>query len=133
MSRELDAEVAQVVFGKTCRWTKDANGVVEFDTDGFDVPEPYSTDLQAAWKVVEHCKSQDWCVDIHTGGPQRGFYCGFSRPWMSRIDFFNECPTVEEAICLSALMALRKSEERRKLRDLDKGKDAKKAEKAGVA
>lgn len=94
-----------------------------------DTPPPYSTDIAAAWRVVEHLREQGWWVkityvtgcfrnDLDRPGYQVEFRC-VTRPYDDDDGFVDvpperysdwhklgESETLPEAICLAALQVV---------------------------
>ena len=122
MSRELDAKVAEKVMGLevfTSRqdWMQKgmphiaewAESVIypAFWHPKFElatVVDPYSTDIKAAWEVVEKLGEDGWIVTLH-----RDFkwYCDLT--WFTEDDTAStsvEANTLPEAICKAALAAV---------------------------
>lgn len=106
--RELDAHVAE----KIMNWRKDRKpGGYWYAPNqpnlGRHSPPQYSTDIAAAWEVVEHMQSKadDW--DFLYFGPAtgennwRGWHCNFLD---DRTLAFGD--TMPEAICKAALLAV---------------------------
>lgn len=94
--RELDALVAEKVMG----WSSE-----ELDEDvGICVPR-YSTDISAAWEVVEKLGEKFEQFDLQFGWNTGRFVCGFGSFGTSR---FESTPTefAPHAICLAALRAV---------------------------
>lgn len=113
--RELDAVVAEQV----CGWT----GVYWLDREtpvGSHKPAPaqrvsnYSTDIAAAWLVVERMRLQGWHYSIDSHGAVTGnTSCGFTRG--TGVDqpmeaFGAEADTAPLAICRAALLAVQGKE-----------------------
>lgn len=112
--RELDALVAEKVMGSIVRIPEDGSGI----TLTFD-PPPYSTDISAAWEVLEkaHAMGYVWVVEqasscpfptVHIINPDK------TREGKSNlIHFIGEMEKISEeakspahAICLAALKAV---------------------------
>jgi len=78
---------------------------------------PYSTDIGAAWEVVEKMAVQDWdaeislCSRLPSDNHER-WYCGFQQgddnaPWRSDFKFVQDWAlTASLAICRAALKAI---------------------------
>lgn len=104
-SRELDALVAKKVMG-----IKNA----DYDHDGTDVPKPYSSDIAAAWQVVEKLHTQNWSVHLDCseylgedcGGCDIRVECKVG----ARGRFYADASTAPHAICLAALKAVEASQ-----------------------
>lgn len=102
-SRELDAEVARKVFG----WPEahiervyyaEAGSILAYQEEGPELP-PYSTDIAAAWLVVDELVGRGmwYAIDgVRLGLPVR---VTFSFGWEV------EAATVAVAICRAALAA----------------------------
>lgn len=89
--RELDALIAE----KVMRITKSGN------TD----PKPYSTDIAAAWEVVEKLKWEYWHVQLHHYQGNKYGYVGWTFR-MCQVDKEIEASSEVSAphvICLAAL------------------------------
>ena len=79
-----------------------------------DVVSEYSTDIAAAWQVVEWmCERGYWCemrTPFGTGDHNDGYWCGFTphltSGWNGVPDDWTSAPTLPEAICLSFLAAM---------------------------
>jgi hypothetical protein len=102
MSREIDALIAEHVMGHSYGVGTAVAGIWYPRPDGSI--EPYSTDIAAAWQVVEkvkdtltgfgmvwHPEKQKWHVMYN--------YVDFNKP------YFSEADTAPMAICLAALDA----------------------------
>lgn len=97
---ELDALVAEKIFNDT-------------PPRGYGVPD-YSTDIAAAWEVVEKMASKGFDAEVmslSSGLPSvddnHRCYCEFQVPWrigFNRLRAF--APTVPLAICRAALKAV---------------------------
>ena len=127
MSREIDVQVAEKVMG----WTKYVSadhtqshvkvlremGIIygwrigKKDI-GLDVPH-FSTDIAAAWQVVEKMSKRGfWCqirneFEAH-GGPDcwAGFTPHSTTGWNGAPDHWTQADTAPMAICLAALKAV---------------------------
>lgn len=113
--RELDALVAEKVMGLEI--TKIANGHMWF-RDGVTLRSPiphYSTDIAAAWLVVEKMSSDGWIHEIteHINDSQikcamfanrSGHYESYERSWDD--EQWAVSGTAPHAICLAALKAV---------------------------
>ena len=125
--REMDALVAEKVMGLTVRSWRDLNGFDQDDCDFYvnkpDATEPrwghcrhlpwYSTDIAAAWEVVEkmheNCGPDEWCFKLEdvgqkTGASVTGAY------WNAQFCVGQGGSAVElttpHTICLAALKAM---------------------------
>jgi hypothetical protein len=106
--RELDALVAEKVMGwkvRPDRYPVDATGQSQFR-----VPE-YSTDIAAAWRVVEQMRQVGWFVQIHDH--TTSWEVALGRPEWVTSDLYQarvmpsaSSVTAPHAICLAALAAL---------------------------
>lgn len=85
--RELDALVAEKIFG----WSKSDLEINE------DISH-FSTDIAAAWEVVERLRSRGYRFEVRSQ-PQ-GFWVYFGEEMSA------EAPTAPHAICLAALKAV---------------------------
>lgn len=99
--RELDALVAEKVMGLDCSWR-----CVTLDGTGRDRGparriKPYSTNIDAAWEVVEKLK-ENHTVNIH--GYSDGWEVGLIGPGSAAVD--GQAETAPHAICLAALKAV---------------------------
>jgi hypothetical protein len=109
--REMDAAVHQRVMKRgPVRMLIALDGTVTFDTDGFEVPPDYSTDIAAAWTVVEHFTAREYGkVRVSTS-----YYHGYHAHicWGPGVDGEGSSPegvyggTAPEAICRAALAAV---------------------------
>lgn len=118
-SRALDAEIAEKVMG----WTdvsltaprRMPNGVTWFVPCGYspenrchvELPE-YSSDIAAAWEVVEHLKSRGWAIRLSN---KMVDWCWWAYVYDYRSEHAAAEATVQEdtapmAICLAALKAI---------------------------
>ena len=99
--RELDALVAEKVMGlpgaAVGGW---------YNPNLLDGPPPYSTDIAAAWEVVEKLLELGWHVDIEDGWCVI-VYGGRDGKADSEMEVGETAP---EAICLAALEAVKASE-----------------------
>jgi hypothetical protein len=111
MSKEIDAMVAREVFGhKVCLDFHDGRNepilVVGIPNPYKLCPEvpPYSSDIAAAWLIVEKMRKHDWSVTIgqHIDLSWR---CKFTDD-ETLIEVISTAPTASEAICLAALEAV---------------------------
>ena len=105
--RELDALVEQYVFGNKVRWVQDliTDQYPVSDQEGYIV-EYYSTDISAAWEVVE--ESLKWGgLDLNCHGSKSG------TKWFVAATYNKQgrcvsvtSHTAPEAICKAALLAV---------------------------
>lgn len=124
MSKELNKEIAEKVFkhnlvlNKTKKYEFYTIGEpVYYDSLGcMELQNPlpcYSSDISAAWEVVEKMFSDDWKIDIEgselfelaSGYKNGGFDVKFSCKCQARGRFKESADTLPEAICLAALKA----------------------------
>lgn len=67
-------------------------------------PKPYSTDIAAAWRVVERLRELGWIVDLFDEG--RGWSVSFERDrTISSANNQADALTAPHAICLAAMKA----------------------------
>lgn len=100
--RELDALVARHIFARF--WTDlywiDFNQC-EWRHGDY---QPYSTDIAAAWEVVEKMLRPDrdysFSIQTNSAGKSGWFHCRFNG------EFGGAAPTAPHAICLAALKAV---------------------------
>jgi hypothetical protein len=109
--RELDAVIAEKVmgwtrlshpYGEQTHKTLDGRTILaDFLSapDGMKLPH-YSTDISAAWEVVEKLRELGWYLAIHSD-PKRGYFATIPRADGIQI----ESETAPHAICLAALKA----------------------------
>lgn len=102
--RELDAEIARKVKGYAVHY--------EGQSRNADLIPHYSTDLIAAWLVVEKMQERGWRITIEDCAD--GFHVWYGRAGQGDEDFWVRAPvaiaaTAPLAICLAALHALRAS------------------------
>ena len=102
--RELDALIAEKVMGETVTWGGDPGGTIipwVGEPDGIqgECP-PYSTDIAAAWAVVE---KKSGCNLIWHGDLQEWHCQFFGDPTFGEI---GKAPIAPLAICLAALKAM---------------------------
>lgn len=107
-ARERDALVAQKVMGEIVTWRTATVGGVErkWPTEHGIMCRYYTTDIAAAWEVVERMEQLGWRFDLST-------YQAFTM--MTGVDFEHitsdglaeaTCETAPEAICVAALRAV---------------------------
>lgn len=79
--RELDASIAEAIFGGDVRWERGEPGYTSRQTtagktwSSWAILPSYSTDLTSAWRVVEHLRKQGWLIRVQEmpdGFPYRG-------------------------------------------------------------
>lgn len=120
---ELDAMIAEKVMGLGTAvdlndgggprmWSIKAHG--SGPGSGYSEPKPYSTDIAAAWQVVEKMKSEGWsfagfdCIMVSScPHPCAAFKSGVHPP-VFYIDPFVHASTIPLAISLAALAAVGK-------------------------
>ncbi len=95
--RALDAKVHRAVYGEG--WNG-GNPIKGFD-GRWPWPPPYSTNIEAAWRVVESLRSRGspfcmLCADLE---PSSGWVAWFG-------SYFDKATTVPLAICRAALKAI---------------------------
>ena len=106
---KLDAQIARGIFGKQIAndgiWKEYVLGRGRLtDASGkFDLIllEPYSTDISAAWQVVEKIRTIDTYIEISNGWQPEQFWRVKLTP--EGIDAWGR--TLPEAICKAALLA----------------------------
>jgi len=115
--RELDLLIAKTLFGLHKDVLLEEHGS-EFDTDMgmemrfsryYEGPH-YSTDISAAWEVVEHFRKDKWDCEIYSPAyifPTNTSICYFSKDSIkdNRMFFGESKQSVAHAICLAALKA----------------------------
>ena len=116
--REMDALVAEKVMGWS-RGTYHSDGVDYLrDPEGtshLNVPQ-YSTDIAAAWQVVEKIRTKYPVIRISTGDLMGKYWqCHMADAWREvshedDSDWFANAPTAPLAICRAALLAVMDSE-----------------------
>lgn len=118
VGRELDALIAERVMG----WKIGKERIVRPDGSSFDAPESgmpgdhvydrysiphYSTDIAAAWQVVEKLGDKFHCRISTPFFDGRPCFAGFTRKgttgWNGKPDFEASGDTVPAAICRAAL------------------------------
>lgn len=107
--RDLDALVAEKVMGWMTRGTGEsisdpAEWVMPNGLRGREAPPFYSTDISAAWQVVEKMNRDGWCFRVASASPDNNYYEGYfvkgdkvSQVWLD---------TAPHAICVAALKAV---------------------------
>lgn len=117
MSREIDALVAERVMGYGSRVKMFVSGPIINDAYPVAVPN-YSTDIAAAWQVVEKMREIACQVDVTSHGEHEvvlahgvvcyihGFNEDFWREGMLDADYSAVADTAPMAICLAALRAI---------------------------
>lgn len=116
--RELDALVAEKVIGlllwdpalsfvKPC-WIKQKNDVPTLSEIGAGISLPhYSTDISAAWEVVENMKTRGFDYELSGCSSEEGGIAIFQPcPEDTKDRFRGDAPTISRAICLAALNAV---------------------------
>jgi hypothetical protein len=111
--RELDALVAEKVMGLPnvrkymSRYVHDNHPEKAWVTGIVDIPE-YSTDISAAWEVVEKMHEWGGCEISCCGTGEKRWYVVHTHtntaPYQKGINV--TCNTAPEAICKAALLAL---------------------------
>lgn len=104
-SRELDATIAEKVMGWTLRGEHPIFGSPVYATGHSDTLLPkFSTDIAAAWTVVEQIKAE-WIVTMEID--EHVTRVGFGKNYASTpIEFSQSAKTTPLAICLAALKAV---------------------------
>lgn len=133
--REIDARVHEDVMGQT--WDETRCRVCGWPVAGIaalgclpgncsqrpaparraDEPPPYSTDIAAAWQVVEKMLAQHWSYAVenvegdeqgraHTGGKHSAWFAQYDRVNEDTKSYLVIEATAPLAICLAALSAL---------------------------
>ena len=110
--RELDALVEQYVFGNKVRWVQDliTDQYPVSDQEGYIV-DYYSTDISAAWEVVEKmsktCFSEVAMTELDDGawGWMARFILVLNEPYTVK-GYRATAKTAPEAICKAALLAV---------------------------
>lgn len=108
---ELDAEIARRVFGYEILPYRNADNSATFFADGalYRLTPGYSTDIAAAWQIVQKMHDDGWTVHLQCyTNPHdvRGWSCTFVRPGAMgavAVSYFSQAPL---AICRAALDAL---------------------------
>lgn len=119
--RELDALIAErvmglnpvknsnpynMIFTRRRDWVDMDDYYYEGEDDGYhfvdEVPH-YSTDIAAAWKVVEHMKADGWQCHMRGWVNSNDWQCGFVHPGGQMS--WNTADTAPLAICCAALRA----------------------------
>lgn len=119
--RELDRLVAEKIFGRdpmNARHGLHKDGDIEYHWGyplGHDVAPYYSTNIAAAWEVVEKLYADGYWAELQTpwnepgGEANQGHSCGFTpfltTGWNGVPDHWTPAPTMPLAICLAALKA----------------------------
>lgn len=106
--RRIDAEIAEKVFGLdplNARHGLHENGDLEYYWGypvGHDVAPRYSTDIAAAWQIIEHLQKQGWGFELMDRGAQVS--CIFN----TNPDdlYYSTDDTASLAICKAALKAV---------------------------
>jgi hypothetical protein len=106
--RELDALVAEKVMG----WMRQHDiwyGPKLKMAQAFDRPPNYSTDIAAAWEIVEKFSKLGWDVTVFSGGEMRDgdeIYAEFDPRYCDGKFALKSAYTAPHAICLAALNAV---------------------------
>ncbi len=112
--RKLDALIAEKVMGGI---RHEVESVLSVDVSaasltlgkGIEYPR-YSTDIAAAWEVIEKILADDWAVEIHGSEffvkGKGGFDVRFACKAGARGRFDASADTFTHAVCLAALMAV---------------------------
>jgi len=101
--RELDANVARKVMGIECFTHIHEDGRVDWIEEHGDGPVArYSTDIAAAWQVVEKMRERGWFLNLHEEGAlSQQWVCVFDDDAFDSGEFL--APTAPLAICRAAL------------------------------
>ena len=110
--RELDALIAEKVMGLNPHWLGDGIevNILSIGESGIEVPR-FSTDIAAAWEVVEKLEGDGWGHRhlVHSPGAEHpGVSWMFMKPGqgdqsMTTVEIVGEIPYI---ICLAALKAV---------------------------
>ena len=103
--RELDAAVHECVFGRRVKWaTPSAAFNFPFDPDTRMRIPHYSTDIAAAWQVVERMRERGLYFELGVASK-----APYAKAWLWNKDNYwqAEGRTAPEAICRAALWAAR--------------------------
>lgn len=106
--RELDALVAEHVMGYECVCSDEPVDCPVHYAEDLDTLLPYSTDIAAAWPVVERMRELRWVFSLCTLNAG-DFYCIFKvHEFSSRPSAIHDAraDTAPHAICLAALRAV---------------------------
>lgn len=105
--RELDALIAEKVFGLKIEWEHYAAGsrpmVIEEDVRGNKMAPHYSTQIADAWLVVEKMKTNNYCFTLYDAYDPE--WAALFSPRDAELNLA-EAATAPLAICLSALKAV---------------------------
>lgn len=96
--------VAEKVMGLgPIEWV-DGEPIINPDSDDWERPEPYSTDIGAAWKVVEHItRGQSRYRTFRLEYLRDAWHAGWWTADLEEFDAEAEGETAAHAICLLAL------------------------------
>lgn len=105
-ARELDAMVAEKVMGWSNEEAQNAldcsiGSIAACQLANRDLPE-YSTDISAAWSVVEEMRSRGFGISLDDHEDELEFWF-LSNPTSLPVGFSGVDKTVARAICLAAL------------------------------
>lgn len=104
--RELDALVAEKVMDDPVdRQIVDQHGFEIILRRSRLVLPRYSTDISAAWKIVEHLRSRNMFVELSEMGINKDWSCSFDGEDGKTVHA--EGDTAPMAICMAALLAVR--------------------------
>ena len=113
--QELDALIAEKVFGRRSisrtvsvrSHFGNLDKTVTYLENGREVP-PYSTDIAAAWLVVEKLENQGWHLILNNlGQPHSGKWSAQFTDVFGRVQVYGEAETSPHAICLAALKTIK--------------------------
>jgi hypothetical protein len=107
---DLDAAIARRVFGAPER-TPNAWGYLEHGRQHVTkrprpLYPPYSTDMAAAWRVVEHFAADGWNISLGKGHGTAEWFANLYHPDDHPNDYEADADTMPLAICRAALAAL---------------------------
>lgn len=105
VGRELDIRIACEVLHLTVQPWADVLCYVKPNEQRWPLPF-YSTQIEAAWLVVEHLRQQGCVVELWCYPPVEGESCSVSISRRGRGIGFGLGDTMPEAICKAALAAL---------------------------
>jgi len=97
-SRELDLLVAEKVMGQKFDFNPWKGEMPKNNGEAYGIVLPYSTDIFAAWKVVEKMISEGLYLDLRG---LTAFTCNFGHP----MQLPREATSAPLAICIAALRA----------------------------
>ena len=105
--REIDRLIAERVMGWTNLYAQGARFGTSPKGKSHSIIPPYSTDMSAAWEVVEKLRQSGYQGKLDWATPELGYECYF---WSSSLPPNEmQCPrtqTAPLAICLAALKVM---------------------------